>query len=76
LELPHEFNDSNPLVFRGRPVEERMTLRVDDLAVALGMSRRTIERLRSAGRFPAPDLRVGRIPLWRPETIRTWLDNR
>jgi predicted DNA-binding transcriptional regulator AlpA len=53
-----------------------MTLRVDDLAVALGMSRRTIERLRSAGRFPAPDLRVGRIPLWRPETIRTWLDNR
>jgi predicted DNA-binding transcriptional regulator AlpA len=52
----------------------RLTLRLDELAETLGVSRRTIERERSAGRFPAPDLHLGRAPLWRPETIRRWID--
>jgi predicted DNA-binding transcriptional regulator AlpA len=52
----------------------RLTLRLGELANALGVSRRAIERERSAGRFPKPDLTVGRMPLWRPETIRAWID--
>ncbi len=36
----------------GPPVD-RMTLRLDEVAAALGVSRRVIERERSAGRFPA-----------------------
>jgi predicted DNA-binding transcriptional regulator AlpA len=55
---------------------ERLTYRIDELADSLGMSRRAIERERSAGRFPRPDLHIGKAPLWRPETIREWLDSR
>jgi predicted DNA-binding transcriptional regulator AlpA len=52
----------------------RLALRLDELAAALGVSRRTIERERSAGRFPRPDLVMSRMPLWRPETIRRFLE--
>lgn len=54
-------------------VPDRLTLRLDDLAKALGVSRRALERERSAGRLPRPDLTIGRMPLWRPETIREWI---
>jgi hypothetical protein len=43
------------------------------LAEAFGVSRRTIQRERAAGRFPKPDLIMGKMPLWRPETIQVWL---
>ena len=52
---------------------ERLALRLDEVAEALGISRRAVERERSAGRFPKPDIIVGRMPLWRPETIRGWI---
>ena len=53
---------------------DRLTLRLDDLTVVLGVSRRTLERERSAGRFPRPDLTIGKMPLWRRETIRAWVE--
>jgi predicted DNA-binding transcriptional regulator AlpA len=52
----------------------RLTLRLDELAKALGVSRRAIERERAAGRFPKPDMTMGRMPLWRPETIHQWIE--
>ena len=62
---------------RGPPTEEpevgRLALRLDEIASSLGVSRRAIERERSAGRFPKPDRTIGRMPLWRVETIRHWL---
>ncbi len=57
-----------------KPPVERMALRLDEVADAIGLSRRVIERARSAGRFPKPDLAIGKMPLWRPETVRGWLD--
>ena len=57
-----------------RALVERLTYRLDELAAALGVSRRTLERERSAGRLPRPDLHIGRAPLWRCETIREWLE--
>lgn len=48
-------------------------LGVDGLARVLSVSRRTIERLRAAGKLPRPDLRVGKMPRWRAETIRRWI---
>jgi predicted DNA-binding transcriptional regulator AlpA len=51
----------------------RLALRMADLTRLTGLSRRLIERERSAGRFPQPDRVVGRCPLWRPETISAWL---
>ena len=52
----------------------RLTLRLDEVARALGVSRRAIERERSAGRFPKPDLVIGRMPLWQPMSIRQWIE--
>ena len=67
-------NAALPDPAHARPVAERLALRLDELPAALGVSRRTLERERSAGRFPRPDLTIGRIPLWRPETIREWVE--
>jgi len=47
---------------------------VDDLAMVLVTTRRTVDRMRSAGKIPKPDLHVGKMPRWRPETIRRWID--
>jgi predicted DNA-binding transcriptional regulator AlpA len=51
----------------------RLAYRMADLVELTGLSRRLLERERSAGRFPKPDRVVGRVPLWRPETITAWL---
>lgn len=56
------------------PAPARLTWRLSEIAKALGVSRRTIERERSAGRFPPPDLHIGKAPLWRPESIRRWVE--
>jgi excisionase family DNA binding protein len=55
------------------PKVDRLALRVDEVAESLGLSRRHVERMRSAGRFPVPDRMAGRAPLWRPETIQKWM---
>ena len=49
-------------------------LRAQAVALALGVSTRTLERLLSGRRFPAPDLRIGRATLWRPASVRAWID--
>ena len=56
------------------PVPDRITYRLAELSKALGVSRRTLERERSAGRFPPPDLTIGKLPLWRVETVRRWVE--
>ncbi len=55
-------------------VIERLLWKFDDAIAALNVSRRTMERERSAGRFPPPDLYIGKRPMWKPETIREWID--
>jgi predicted DNA-binding transcriptional regulator AlpA len=55
------------------PPVDRMTLRLDELAAALGVSRRVLERERAAGRLPSPDLHIGKMPLWRVASIEAWL---
>jgi hypothetical protein len=55
------------------PAVEPM-LSIADLAAMLNASRRTTERLKSAGKLPKPDLHVGKMPRWKPETVRSWID--
>ena len=55
------------------PAVERLAYRLNEVAKALGVSRRLIERERSAGRFPRPDLTIGRAPLWTRETLARWI---
>jgi hypothetical protein len=45
----------------------------DDLAATLRVDIRTLDRLRSAGRLPAPDIVLSRSPRWLPGTIEAWL---
>jgi hypothetical protein len=30
--------------------------------------------MRSAGKIPKPDVHAGKMPRWKPETIRRWID--
>lgn len=54
-------------------IEPMLTL--DGLARVLSCDRRTIERMRAAGKLPRADLIIGRrSPRWRPQTIRDWLE--
>lgn len=55
------------------PSDLEPLLRIADLERLLGCDRRSIERMRSAGRFPAPDLHIGRMPRWRRQAIEDWI---
>jgi predicted DNA-binding transcriptional regulator AlpA len=46
----------------------------EDLAHVLNASRRTIERMRAAGKLPQPDVHIGKMPRWRPEMVRAWIE--
>jgi hypothetical protein len=59
---------------QARSPVDRITFRLDELAESLGVSRRIIERERAAGRWPRPDLHIGKMSLWKPETIRRWIE--
>jgi predicted DNA-binding transcriptional regulator AlpA len=67
-ETAHSVADSpiapNTLLLWGWPV----------LISVTGISRRTLERELSAGRFPRPVRYVGRRPFWRPEDVRRWAE--
>ncbi|MFI5454204.1 MAG: helix-turn-helix transcriptional regulator [Isosphaerales bacterium] len=56
-------------------VEPWRLVTVADWAAALQVSVPTVERLRSGGRIPPPDLYLGRrLPRWRVRTVRAWLE--
>jgi predicted DNA-binding transcriptional regulator AlpA len=57
------------------PFHERLLVGWDDVSAHVGVSRRLLEREVSAGRMPAPDVRIGRRACWRPSTITTWIDS-
>ncbi|QDU23583.1 helix-turn-helix transcriptional regulator [Urbifossiella limnaea] len=48
-------------------------LSVDDVAALLGVSPRTVWRLRDGGHLPPP-VRVGSLVRWRRATLLMWLD--
>ena len=63
----------------GKTTSIEPLLKLADLPVVLSCGSRTVERLRSAGRLPKPDLLIGtgsrKSPRWKPETIRQWIEN-
>ncbi len=68
--------DPRPETRPGRtlPAGIEPMLHIDDLAALLSCSRRCVERMRSAGKVPKPDIHVGRCPRWKPATIRAWIE--
>jgi predicted DNA-binding transcriptional regulator AlpA len=47
---------------------------LNGMADMLAVSRRTVERMRSAGKIPKPDVLVGKMPRWKLETFWRWID--
>lgn len=43
--------------------------RIRDLMKIFSLCRKSIERAKSSGRIPPPDLYFGRMPMWRTSTI-------
>jgi predicted DNA-binding transcriptional regulator AlpA len=77
MSAPRDLPDAAPSLTIGagfRPTIDRLALRIEEVARSLGVGRRTLERLRARDGFPRPDLTIGRMPLWRPETIRAWIE--
>jgi predicted DNA-binding transcriptional regulator AlpA len=70
-----DIRPSEPAMRQGARVVELLTLRKRDVASAIGVSVRTLERLAAAGKFPTPDARCGKAPLWFPATISAWLEH-
>jgi predicted DNA-binding transcriptional regulator AlpA len=72
-------DEPTPLVVPLAAVAERLgiepLLSLEDLCRILGCSRRKVETMKSSGRLPVPDLHIGRLPRWKPASIRAWLDN-
>jgi hypothetical protein len=56
------------------PIRDKLRWDWDDLVALTGMSKRWMQREISAGRMPAPDLRMGRCAGYRPSTITKYLD--
>ncbi len=52
----------------------RPLLRISGLERLFDCDRRTIERMRAAGKLPPPDLFIGNSPRWREETIQAWIE--
>ena len=50
-------------------------LSIADVETKTGISRRTLWRWISSGRFPQPDLAVGRIRRWKHETVEEWIES-
>lgn len=56
------------------PLRDRLLWSLADIAALTGISDRHLQRQLSARKMPQCDLRIGRRVLWRPETIRAWLE--
>jgi predicted DNA-binding transcriptional regulator AlpA len=55
------------------PIRDKLLWDLNDITLLTGLSRRLLEKELSAGRFPRPDLRIGRRCLWKPATIKRFL---
>lgn len=44
------------------------------LAAALGVSTRQMDKMVGASEFPGPDLRIGSSPRWRASSVNRWIE--
>ena len=58
------------------PPQPRLVLWRRDLAQTLGIGMRTLDKLRSNGTIPSPDVQLGGRMGWRSRTIEAWLEER
>jgi len=56
------------------PADLEPLIGIDDLARILSCSRRLVERMRASKKIIHPDMYICRMPRWRPERIRHWIE--
>ncbi len=54
--------------------ETKLLITAEELAALLGISKRTVWRLKSEGRLPEP-VRLARSVRWRYNEVVEWIDN-
>ena len=52
------------------------TMSIETVAKLANLTVRSVASYLARGSMPAPDYRVGKSPLWKVETIETWLSAR
>lgn len=67
-----EPTDTTAIATNGQEHESLSLLSAGKLAERLGVSIRTLWRLRAAGKLPHP-IRLGGSVRWRPEDIQAWI---
>jgi excisionase family DNA binding protein len=63
-----------PITPQALPESALRLATIDDWALALQVSRPTVERLIRSGQIPPADIRIGRLPRWRPATLRRYIE--
>lgn len=74
------------MAFKARTIQLRKVVQMNEskvitlkhftifqLSELLEISTRTLWRWVSSGRFPQPDIKVGKVRRWKVETIEQWL---
>ena len=70
-----KFQQTDPITTTQAPaIPIQPLVTKDDLEAILRVDKRTIDRMRSSGKLPKPDVMISRFPRWRVETIRGWLE--
>jgi excisionase family DNA binding protein len=65
---------ADPITLPALPASIERLCTIDDWCVALQVSRPTVERFIRDGRLPQADLRLGRLPRWRPATLKRFVE--
>jgi hypothetical protein len=73
LRIARRPNDPPTQPESATPIDPLLT--PTDLARILGVSKRFLERSRSAGTFPAPDVWLGRLPRYTHKSVRAFIAN-
>lgn len=47
----------------------------EQVAAAMGVTKRQVHLMLSAGKFPACDLRIGRLARWKVSTFNRWVSS-
>jgi predicted DNA-binding transcriptional regulator AlpA len=55
------------------PLGQDRLLRPAQIAPILGISLSTFERMLASGKFPPPEIRIGRATSWRASTVQNWI---
>jgi predicted DNA-binding transcriptional regulator AlpA len=72
ISFSQQLDDNNPTHKNASIIEPLLTK--GDLEDILRIDKRTIDRMRSAGKLPKPDLFICRLPRWKSSTIQSWID--